>query len=84
MSPLAAQVEEYDPSGEAFGGMAFAAALVLLVGGLVSLTFFRGYTPEIVQTAASSSTNLLIFAVALVLVSMLITGVMYFVGKASR
>jgi excisionase family DNA binding protein len=84
VSPLAQQVEEYDPSGEAFGGMAFAAALVMLVAGLVTLTFFRGYTPEIVQTAASSSTNLLIFAVALLLVSMLITGVMYFVGKASR
>mgnify|MGYP001554118720 CR=1 FL=1 len=84
ISPLAPTVEEYDPSGEAFGGMAFAALLVMVVAGLIAGTFFRGYSPGWVDAAASSSTNLAIFTVVLLLVSGLVTGVMYFVGKASR
>jgi hypothetical protein len=84
VSPLAGAVEERDPSAEAFGGMAFAALLVMIVAGLVAGTFFRGYSPQWVETAASSTQNLLIFAVVLVLVSGLITGVGMFIGKASR
>ncbi len=84
VSPLAGAVEERDPSAEAFGGMAFAALLVMIVAGLVAGTFFRGYSPQWVETAASSTQNLLIFAVVLVLVSGLVTGVGMFIGKASR
>ena len=83
-SPLADVVEASDPSAEAFGGMALASVLVMIVGIIVIGSFFRGYSPQWIQSVTASTQSLLIFGVALVLVAAILTGIGMFVGKASR
>ncbi|HVX87178.1 MAG TPA: helix-turn-helix domain-containing protein [Phycisphaerae bacterium] len=83
-SPMIAEVEAADPSAEAFGGMAFASLIVMVVGIIVVGSFFRGYSPQWVETVTANTTNLFIFAGALVLVSAILTGIGMFIGKASR
>jgi len=76
-------VEAYDSTSGMFGGMALAATLVLGLTMLIVLLDYQDLHPEWVKTLTANSTNMIIFGGVMVLVTMLLSLVGLFVGKAS-
>jgi excisionase family DNA binding protein len=76
-------VERADPASGAFGGLAFASVLVMIVTAVIAIAFFGGFSPGWVQTITSSTTNILIFGVVLVVVSALFAGIGFFASKSA-
>ena len=77
-------VEKRDASAEAFGGMAFASVLMMILAGVVGISYMQGYSPQWLDSASQTPTTLLIFTVVLVLICVFLAGIGYFIGKASR
>jgi excisionase family DNA binding protein len=76
-------VEQADPASGAFGGLAFASVLIMIVTGIVAISFFGGFSPGWVQSITSSSMNMIIFGAVLVVVSALFAGIGFFAGKSA-
>jgi hypothetical protein len=76
-------VEARDPASGAFGGFALAAVLAMLVTFIVTAAAAQGFSPDWASTISSSSTNVLIFGVILLVIALLLAGVGFFVGKAT-
>jgi excisionase family DNA binding protein len=76
-------VEQADPASGAFGGLAFASVLIMIVTAVVAISFFGDFSPGWVQSITASTTSILIFGVVLVVVSALFAGVGFFAGKSS-
>ncbi len=79
----AAVIEQADPSSGAFGGLAFASVLIMIVTAIIAIAFFGGFTPGWVDSITSTTTNILIFAAVLVVMSALFAGVGFFASKSS-
>ncbi len=76
-------IESADPSSGAFGGMAFASVLIMLVTTVIAIGFFGGFSPNWVDWITQSSTNIMIFGVALLVISALFAGVGFFTSKST-
>jgi excisionase family DNA binding protein len=77
-------VEAYDSSSGLFGGMALAASLVMGFTLLVVSLNFQDINPEWVKALTADSTKIFIFAGVMVLVSILLSMVGLFWGKAAK
>jgi excisionase family DNA binding protein len=77
-------VEAYDSSSGLFGGMALAGTLVMAFTLLVVALDFQDIHPDWVTTLTADGTKTFIFAGVLVLVSILLSLVGLFWGKAAR
>lgn len=77
-------VEEYDSTAGAFGGLALASALVMVVVAVIVGSLLQGFSPSWVEAISGDTTKVLIFTGVLLIVSALFAGVGFFVGKASR
>lgn len=75
--------EAADPSAGAFGGLAFAAVLILIVTGVIAVAFFQGFSPGWVESIAQSTTTVLIFGVVLVVISALFAGIGFFTSRGA-
>ena len=80
---VAEVIEAPDPSAGAFGGMALAAALIMLVTAMVTGAAFAGFSPSWVESISQTTASILVFAGILFLVSALFAGVGFFIGKAT-
>jgi excisionase family DNA binding protein len=75
-------IEPTDPMAGAFGGLAFASVLMSVVTALITLAFFQGLTPSWMTSLTQSTTNVLIFAVILAVVTAALAGFGFFLGKS--
>lgn len=80
---VAEVMEAADPASGAFGGMAFAAVLVMLLTAIVVAAGFAKLRLNWVDQIAQSGMSLGIFVGILVLVSALFAFVGFFIGKAT-
>ena len=80
---VAEVIEAPDASSGAFGGMAFAAVLVMGVIVTIVVATFKGFTPSWMDQITQSGTSLGIFVGILVIVSALFALVGYLAGKAT-
>jgi excisionase family DNA binding protein len=76
-------VEAHDPYAGAFGGMALASALIMLLTGSIAAALLQGYSPSWLESIIQAPSGWIILAAALVIISALFAGVGLFVGKAS-
>jgi hypothetical protein len=75
-------VEMGDPSAGAFGGLAFASLLIMIVTAILVIAFVQGFSPGWAEPIYQSSTNIIIFGAALLVISALFAGIGFFAGKA--
>jgi excisionase family DNA binding protein len=73
-APAVIDAEPYDPWASAYGGLAFAAVLILMATGVVALTFFQGFTPAWVAWLTASTTNVMFFGLGAALLAILFFG----------
>jgi excisionase family DNA binding protein len=73
-APVVADIEPYDPWAGAYGGLAFAAALILIVTAVIALSFFQGFTPAWIAWLTASNMNVMIFGVAAAVLAILFFG----------
>lgn len=76
--------EPYDAGSGAYGGMAFGSVLISLVTLVIALCFYNGFSPAWVNTITQNTVYVLLFAVALVVVTAIFTVVGLVMGKAAR
>jgi hypothetical protein len=76
--------EPRDASSGAFGGLAFASVLISLVTVVIALAFFNGFTPNWVGMITHSLMYVLLFGVALLVVSIILAVIGMVMGKAAR
>jgi excisionase family DNA binding protein len=76
-------VEAGDAASGAFGGLSFAAILVMVLTFVAVGSVAAGYVPGWVNSIAETTTNTLIFAAILLVVALAAAGVGYFVSKAA-
>ena len=81
---LAEAGEAYDAASGAYGGLAFGSELISLVTLVIALCFYNGFSPDWVKTITQSTVFVLLFAVALVVVTAIFTVVGLVMGKAAR
>ena len=80
-APVAEYVEQADPAAGAFGGFAFASVVILIATAIITICLASGFSPSWVEWIASGTTNILIFGVALLVLSFIFAGIGFFTGR---
>jgi len=75
--------EARDSSSGAFGGMAFAAVGIMILTAVAVAAAYLGTSPSWLDMVTGNTSKVAIFAVILLVVSLLFAGVGFFVGKAT-
>lgn len=81
-APVTEYVEAADPSAGAFGGLAFASVIIMLVTAIVAIALFGGFTPGWVESVSTGS-GIAIFAVGLVVVAFICAGLGFFASRTA-
>lgn len=76
--------EARDASSGAFGGLAFGSVLVSVVTVIIAICFFNGITPSWVGMITQSTMYVLLFGVALLVVSGIFAVIGLVLGKPAR
>ncbi len=76
-------IERADPSSGAFGGLALASVLIMIVTAVVAIAFFGGFSPSWVEMITKDTMSILIFGAVLVVISALFAGIGFFASKNS-
>ncbi len=79
---VAEVLEETDPASGAFGGLALAAVLVMATVGIIVGASLNNYLPSWFGAITQDNGKIFLFSAVLVVVSALLAGVGFFVGKA--